>query len=85
MTAAETHQYCNAFSLIFIGRGTEDGDLIDFGGEKFHTIEELTDVIAGIPTLDGKPKLMLILRCVDGKHIYKILLNFFLYFSNTRE
>ena len=66
MMSKETRQYCNAFSLIFIGRGTDDGDLLDCQGEKIHTIEELTDRLKGIPTLDGKPKLILILRCVEG-------------------
>ena len=66
----ETHQYCNAFSLIIIGRGTYDGDFLNSDGEKFHTIEELTDQLTGIPTLDGKPKLFLILRCVDGNYFF---------------
>ena len=63
----ETHKYCNAFSLIVIGRGTDDGDLLDCHGSTFCTVEELTDVITGIQTLEGKPKLLLILRCADGK------------------
>ena len=70
MTSKETHQYCNAFSLIIIGHGTDDGDLLNSDGEKFHTIEELTDQLTGIPTLDGKPKIVLILGCVDGNQEY---------------
>ena len=70
MTSKETHQYCNAFSLIIIGRGTDDGDLLNSDGEKFHTIEELTDQLTGIPTLNGKPKLFLIVGCVDGNQKY---------------
>ena len=70
MMSKETHQYCNVFSLIFIGRGTNDGDLLDCGGKKFHTVEELTDKLTGIPTLDGKPKLIVILRCLDDNKNY---------------
>ena len=63
----ETHEYCNAFSMIVIGQGTDDGDLLDCQERIFSTAQELTDVITGIQTLKGKPKLLLILRCGDGE------------------
>ena len=66
LSTIETHQYCNAFSLIVISRGTDDGDLLDCHGETFGTTEELSEMITGVQTLGGKPKLFLILRCGDG-------------------
>ena len=65
LVTKETHEYCNAFSLIVIGRGTDDGDLLDCPGSAFCTAQELTDVITRIHTLEGKPKLFLLLRCGD--------------------
>ena len=42
MTMAESHKYRNAFSLIVIGRGTDDGDLFNSNGESFSTVPILT-------------------------------------------
>ena len=43
--------------------GTEDGQLSDCQGETFSSINELTDKIVDIQTLNKKPKLILIKRC----------------------
>ena len=68
MTMAESHKYCNAFSLIVIGRGTDDGDLFDCNGESFSTVQSLTDKIMTIPTLFNKPKFLLVQRYVSGNN-----------------
>ena len=69
MTMAESHKYCNAFSLIVIGRGTDDGDLFNCNGESFSTVQSLTDQISRIPTLFNKPKFLLIQRYVSGNSV----------------
>ena len=75
MTSRESHQHCNAFSLVMICDGTNDGQLFDCKGETFSSINELTDKIVNIQTLNKKPKLILIKRC-NGNNItyYKLFL-----------
>ena len=68
MTMAESHKYCNAFSLIVIGRGTDDGDLLDCNGESFSTVQSLIDQISRISTLSKKPKFLLVQRYVLGNN-----------------
>ena len=68
MTMDESHKYCNAFSLIVIGRGMDDGDLFDCNGESFSTVQSLTDQIGRIPTLFNKPKFLLVQRYVSGNN-----------------
>ena len=72
MTMAESHKYCNAFSLIVIGRGTDDGDLLDCNGESFSTVQSLIDQISRIPTLFNKPKFLLVQRYVPGSNQFLI-------------
>ena len=77
MTIAETHKYCNTFSLFVIGHGTDEGELLNSGEGSFDTIQSLTDQISRIPTLFSKPKILLIQRYVTGSNGY--FLNFLFY------
>ena len=65
---AESHKYCNAFSLIVIGRGSDDGDLLDCNGESFSTVQSLIDQIGRISTLFNKPKFLLVQRYVSDNN-----------------
>ena len=65
---AESHKYCNAFSLIVIGRGTDDEDLLDCNGESFSIVQSLIDQIGRISTLFNKPKFLLVQRYVSGNN-----------------
>ena len=67
-TTMESHKYCNAFSLVVIGRGTDNGDLCDCNGESFSTIQSLIDQIMKITTLFKKPKFLLFQRYVAGNN-----------------
>ena len=75
MTSRESHQHCNAFSLVMICDGTDDGQLFDCQGETFSLIKELTDKIVNIQTLKKKPKLILIKRCNGNNITYYNLFN----------
>ena len=81
MTSKESHQHCNAFSLVMICDGTEDGQLFDCQGETFSSIKELTDKIVNIQTLKKKPKLILIKRCNGNNITYFKLFNNNWYYS----
>ena len=70
---AESHKFCNAFSLIVIGRGSDDGELFNCNGERFDIIQGLRDQISKIPTLLNKPKFLLIQRYVTGINIFSML------------
>ena len=65
---AESHKYCNAFSLVVIGRGTDDGNLFDCNGESFCTVQNLADQTMKIPTLFNKAKFLLVQRYVAGNN-----------------
>ena len=72
------YKYCNTFSLIVIGRGSDDGHLCDSNEKHFCTVQSLTDKISKIPTLFNKPKFLLFQRYVPGKLI-------FYYFSSNKS
>ena len=60
MCADETHEYCNMISLVMMCR-TKNGDkLLDGNGEELTSINDVVDAIAGIRTLNTKPKLLTI-------------------------
>ena len=63
MTSRESHKHCNAFTLVMICDGTDDGQLFDSHGETFSSVTELTDRIVRVQSLKKKPKLVLIKRC----------------------
>ena len=74
---AETHKYCNAFSLVVIGHRRDEGELLNSGGGSFDTIQSLIDQISRIPTLFNKPKFLLIQRYVTGSNDYCFLFNIY--------
>ena len=69
VTMVESHKYCNAFSLVMIGRGTDDRNLLDCNGKYFSTVQSFSDQISRIPSLFNKPKFLLIQRYVKGTSV----------------
>ena len=70
MRTNETHEYCNAFSLVLLCEGTDKGQLWDYKKKKISSIKKLTEEISGIVALHKKPKLILIQRCVGKTSKY---------------
>ena len=93
MCADETHMFCNTFSLVMICHTKDIGQLLDHTGEELTTINGLVDDIAGISTLNEKPKFITI-QAYAGKiftlqffstFIFKITLNNISFFSNLAK
>ena len=62
MLTKESHAYCNAFFLVILCRGTDEGNLLDSCEQTFSSIVRITEDVTDIHTLNGKPKLVLIQR-----------------------
>ena len=63
MRANETHEYCNAFSLVVLCDGTDDGQLFTHNKKRFFSVKELIDEVSSIMALHKKPKVILVQRC----------------------
>ena len=73
MYAKETHEFCNAFSLVMICRVTDEGDLLDNNGKELTSINDVVDDIASISTLNEKAKLITIQAYPGINFIFTLL------------
>ena len=62
------HEKTNCFFLAIICHGMEQGWLLDTNRRKAFTLERLTTDLCAIPTLEGKPKVLLIEEYGDSKY-----------------
>ena len=61
------HQRCNCFLFAILCHAMEQGWLLDVNRRRAYTLEQLTGEVCGVPTLDGKPKLVLVEEYGSGK------------------
>ena len=67
MTKARKHQSCNCFLFAVICHAMEQRWLLDVNKRRAYTLEQLTAEVCGVPTLDGKPKVVLLEEYGSGK------------------
>ena len=60
MCVAETHQFCNMFSLVMMCRTCDGDKLLDSEGKELTCIDDMVDDIANTSSLNKKPKLITI-------------------------
>ena len=69
MCAAETHQFCNMFSLVIMCLISDGDKLLDCEGKELTCIDDIVDDITNISSLSKKPKLITI-QAYPGTFLY---------------
>ena len=68
MTKPNKHQRCNCFLFAVLCHAMDhQGWLLDMNKTRAYSLEELTSEVCGVPTLEGKPKLVLVEEYGSGK------------------
>ena len=73
MTNGRKHQRCNCFLFVVLCHAMEQGWLLDVNKRQAYTLQELTGEVCNVPTLDGKPKIVLMEEYGSGKFLLVLL------------
>ena len=60
LTNTRKHQRCNCFLFSVTCHAMDRGWLLDVNKRKAYTLEQLATEVCGVPTLEGKPKVILV-------------------------
>ena len=72
MTKTQRHEKTNCFFLATICHGMEQGWLLDTNRRRAFRLGELTTDLCAVPTLEGKPKVLLIEEYVGSKYSHLV-------------